>query len=513
MVEVRVHPETFRSGPVCALRSISKNFGNIRACRNLTLEVFPGEVIAIAGENGAGKSTLSKCLYGLYAPSAGHVEMDGERVSFASPSDGESAGIVMIPQELDLFPELSIVDNIWMGLDRPRTRFGGLDYPKMRREARAHLLKLGLDVDVGRPAKHFSAAHGKLIEIARALNARARVVIMDEPTASLTEREVENLLSVVRGLQAEGLAVIYVTHRLEEIFEVCDRVVVLRDGKLVSNQPTPEETHVSLVQKMVGRPVEELFSRHPHEIGEPILEVENLSADNAFSNISFSLRKGEILGISGLIGSGRSELAETLFGLRRRTAGRVRIEGREVDISSVKQAFEYGIGMVPEERRSMGLILPFSIKENITFSSLAKFLWGPFVNTSAEHAFAEHAASQVKVVGASLDDPVSALSGGNQQKVVVAKALARNPKIQILDEPTRGVDIGAKSEIYRIIDGLAKEGHAVLMISSELNEILAMCDRTLVMREGRLVQEFDRREFSAEKIGAASAGAGIPLHG
>ena len=513
MVKRRVNPTTAKPSPVCALRGISKNFGNIRACRDLTLEVFPGEVIAIAGENGAGKSTLSKCLYGLYAPSSGHVEVDGKRVSFTSPSDGESAGIVMIPQELDLFPEMSVVDNIWMGLGRPRTGFGGLDYPKMRMVACDHLQKLGLVIDVNRPAKHFSAAHGKLIEIARALNAKARIVIMDEPTASLTQREVENLLSVVRGLKADGLAVIYVTHRLEEIFEVSDRVVVLRDGRLVSDQPTSEETHVSLVRKMVGRPVEDLFSRHPHEIGEPILEVEGLSADNAFSDVSFSLRKGEILGISGLIGSGRSELAETLFGLRRRTAGRIRIDGRDADISSVRNAFEFGIGMVPEERRSMGLILPFSIKANITFSSLARFLWGPFVNTSAERAFAERSASQIKVVGASLDDPVSALSGGNQQKVVVAKALARNPKIQILDEPTRGVDIGAKSEIYRIIDGLAKDGHAILMISSELNEILAMCDRTLIMREGRMVQEFDRKEFSAEKIGAASAGAEMPLYG
>lgn len=273
MTEGGAHPPPARPSPVCAVRGVSKNFGNIRACRDLTLEVFPGEVIAVAGENGAGKSTLSKCLYGLYAPSSGHVEVDGEQVSFTSPSDGESAGIVMIPQELDLFPEMSIVDNIWMGLGRPRSRFGGLNYPKMRDVASDHLAKLGLNIDVRRPAKHFSAAHGKLIEIARALNAQARVVIMDEPTASLTQREVESLLSVVRGLQAEGLAVIYVTHRLEEIFEVSDRVVVLRDGLLVSDRPTSEETHVSLVRKMVGRPVEDLFSRHPHEIGEPILKA------------------------------------------------------------------------------------------------------------------------------------------------------------------------------------------------------------------------------------------------
>ena len=491
---------------VSALRNISKTFGGIKACQNITFEIYSGEVIAIVGENGAGKSTVSKCLYGLYSPDEGFVEIEGEKVQFKNPSEGEAAGIVMIAQELDLFPELSISDNIWIGQKRPRTRFGSLDYSAMEREAHRHLQTLGLETDVRLPAKHLSAANGKLIEIARALNVGARVVIMDEPTASFTEREVNKLLSVVKSLQNSGVAVIYITHRLEEVFKVSNRMIVLRDGKLISNGPTNEETQNSLVKKMVGRPVEELFSRHPNELGEVLLNVEGLSADGVFQDISFSLRKGEILGIAGLIGAGRSELAEALFGVRKTKSGTITLRGEKVRIQSAQDAFSQGIGLVPEERRAMGLILDFSIKENISFSSLEKFKKGPFIDQKAELEFAEKASKEVTIVGATLDAPVSSLSGGNQQKAVIAKTLARKPQILVLDEPTRGVDIGAKSEIYRIIDALAKGGHAVLMISSELNEIIAMCDRTLVMREGRLVRSFDRAEFSPEAIGAASAG-------
>ena len=498
--------------PVCALRSVTKRFGSILACQDIDLEIFAGEVVAVVGENGAGKSTVSKCLYGLYPPTSGHVEVDGARASFRDPSEGEKAGIVMIPQELDLFPELPVVENIWMGLERPRRRLRAFDRPEMEKRARSILSRLGLSVDVKAPAKLLSAANGKLVEIARALNANARVIIMDEPTASLTEREVANLLSVVRALRDDGVAIVYITHRLEEIFRVSDRTVVLRDGRQVSDRPTEEETESALVRKMVGRPIEQLFVRHPHEIGEAVLEVEGLSSGTAFQDVTFSLRKGEILGVSGLIGAGRSELAETLFGLRPRTGGSIRLNGRKTEISSVQEAFGNGIGMVPEERRTLGLILPFSIRNNITFSSLASFMKGWFIDTAAEDAFAEKASSQVLIVGAGLDDPVSALSGGNQQKAVVAKALARGPSILILDEPTRGVDIGAKSEIYRIIDGLAKRGHAVLMISSELNEILAMCDRTLVLREGRLAAVFDRKDFSPDLIGSAAAGVKEEAH-
>ena len=376
----------------------------------------------------------------------------------------------------------------------------------MEQKAQGHLSALGLDVDVRLPAKRLSAANGKLVEIARALNVGARVVIMDEPTASLTEREVTRLLSVVRSLQSSNVAVIYITHRLEEIFQVSNRIIVLRDGRLVSDGLTADETKNSLVKKMVGRPADDLFSRQPHEPGDVVLQVDHLSCDGTFEDVSFSLRKGEILGLAGLIGAGRSELAEALFGIRKTTGGTIRVAGKETPIQSVREAFSQGIGMVPEERRAMGLILDFSIKDNMSFSNLDRFRFGPFINQKAEQDFARKAASEVTIAGAALEAPVSALSGGNQQKAVIAKALARQPRILILDEPTRGVDIGAKSEIYRLIDDLARQGHAVLLISSELNEIIALCDRTLVMREGRLMKNFNRSEFSPEAIAAASAG-------
>ena len=495
-----------RGPQMISLHGVCKRFGGVQACQDISFKISPGDVIAIAGENGAGKSTVSKCLYGLYSPTEGHIEVDGIRVEFGTPADGEAAGIVMIPQELDLFPELSISNNVWIGQSRPRTRFGSFDYEAMEQKAREHLLALGLDVDVRLSAKHLSAANGKLLEIARALNVGARVVIMDEPTASLTEREVGRLLSVVRSLQASGVSVIYITHRLEEIFAISNRIVVLRDGQLIADASTAQETQNSLVKKMVGRPVEDLFSRHQHDLGEVVLQVASLSVEGAFEDVSFTLRKGEILGISGLIGAGRSELAEALFGIRSISAGTIKLEGKEVGMQSVSEAFSHGIGMVPEERRAMGLILEFSIKDNISFSSLDHFKIGPFINKKAENEFAQKAATEITIIGAALSAPVSALSGGNQQKAVIAKVLARKPKILILDEPTRGVDIGAKSEIYRIIDDLAKQGHAVLMISSELNEIIAMCDRTLVMREGRLVANFERANFTPELIGAACAG-------
>ena len=491
----------------CALRGVGKAFGPVQACRGIEIEIRAGEVLAIAGENGAGKSTTLKCLCGYHSPTEGHVELDGEPVAFKGPQDGERVGIVMIPQELDLFPELSVAENVFVGLPRPRTRLGTFDAGAMRRRARELLGQLGLEVDVSLPVRHLSAANGKLVEIARALNARARLIIMDEPTAALSEREVERLLEVVRLLRSSGVAVLYITHRLDEIFAVSDRIVVLRDGALVTTVRTADETENGLVHKMVGRPVEQLFSRTAVAIGAPVLRLEALSAGSRFQDVSFELSEGEILGLSGLVGAGRTEVAETLFGLRRPTSGRVLIDGREVRIRSVADAYAHGIGYLPEERRSLGLVLPFTIEQNVTFSSLERFVRGGLIDSSAEHDFAEQAVSRVRVVGATLDAPVAQLSGGNQQKVVIAKVLAREPRILILDEPTRGVDVGAKSEIYRIIEDLARAGHCILLISSELNEVLSMSDRVAVMREGRLLRIFDRDEATPETVGAAAAGA------
>ncbi|MBZ9801122.1 sugar ABC transporter ATP-binding protein [Mesorhizobium sp. ES1-6] len=492
--------------PAYALRGIGKSFGGVFACRDVDLEVNPGEVIAIAGENGAGKSTTVKCLYGLYAPDEGSVEVAGQRVRMGSPRDGEAHGISMIPQELDLFPELSIVENLFVGRDRPRTFWGGFDWAVMRRRAREILASLGVSFDVTLPVRALSAASSKLVEIARALNREARLIIMDEPTAALTEREAERLFSVVRGLTAKGVSIIYITHRLDEIFQISDRIVVLRDGGMVTCGPTRDFTVASLVQAMVGRALDQLYARRHHLIGADILSVEALCRTGSFRDISFTLRAGEILGISGLIGAGRSEVAQAIYGFDPADSGTIVIDGRPVKIRSVKAALAHGIAYLPEERRSQGLILPESIAGNISFAILDRLSTMGFVARRRERAFARESSRRFRIVGAGLEAPVEVLSGGNQQKVLLAKTLASDPRIIILDEPTRGVDIGAKAEIYSLIEGLAQAGKAVILISSEMNEVISLSDRILVMHEGSITGVFDRDGFSAEAIGAAAAG-------
>ncbi|QKC93766.1 sugar ABC transporter ATP-binding protein [Mesorhizobium sp. NZP2298] len=492
--------------PAYALRGMGKSFGGIFACRGVDIEVNPSEVIAIAGENGAGKSTTVKCLYGLYAPDEGFVEIAGQRVRMSSPREGEAHGISMIPQELDLFPELSIVENLFVGRDRPRTFWGGFDWAAMRRRASEILASLGVSFDVTLPVRALSAANGKLVEVARALNREARLIIMDEPTAALTEREADRLFSVVRGLTAKGVSVIYITHRLDEIFQISDRIVVLRDGGMVTSGPTRDFTVASLVQAMVGRSLDQLYARRYHVIGADILSVEGLSRTGSFRDISFTLRGGEILGISGLIGAGRSELARAIYGFDPADSGTILVDGKPVRIRSVKGALAQGIAYLPEERRSQGLILPMSIAGNISFAILGRLSRLGFVARRRERAFALESSRRFRIVGAELEAPVEVLSGGNQQKVLLAKTLASDPRIIILDEPARGVDIGAKAEIYALIEGLAQAGKGVVLISSEMNEVLSLSDRILVMHEGSITGAFDRDQFSAEAIGAAAAG-------
>jgi len=492
--------------PAFTLKGIAKSFGGAFACSGVDLEVHPGEVIAIAGENGAGKSTAMKCLCGLYAPDEGSIEIAGRPVSLSGPRDGEAHGISMIPQEIDLFPELSIVENLFVGRDRPRTPWGGFDWPAMRKRAREILASLGVSFDVRLPVKTLSAANGKLVEIARALNGDARLLIMDEPTAALTEREAERLFSVIRGLTARGASVIYITHRLDEIFQVSDRIVVLRDGRLITSGATSEFDVASLVRAMVGRALDQHHVRKGHPPGDVVLAVEGLSRRSSFRDVSFSLRAGEILGVSGLIGAGRSELARVIYGFDRADSGAIFLNGMAVRMTSVKDALEHGIAYLPEERRSQGLILPDSIAGNICFSILGRLAVLGFVARRREKAFAEESARRFRIVGAALTAPVEVLSGGNQQKVLLAKTLASEPRIIILDEPTRGVDIGAKAEIYAMIDRLAEAGKAIILISSEMNEVLSLSDRILVMHEGRVTGLLERDEFSSEAVGAAAAG-------
>ncbi len=493
--------------PVFRLRNATKRFGGVTAVEEVTFDLRSGEVHALMGENGAGKSTLMKIVHGLYPPDEGTLEVDGEVVEFSTPRDAEAAGIAMIPQELDLFPELTIAENLFVGRRRLRTRWGTLDQNAMRAEARQRLRSLGVELDVTAALKRLSAANQQIVAIARALVGEAKAVVMDEPTASLTEREVQQLFKIISELTSSGVGVVYISHRMDEIFKISDRVTVLRDGRHISTAPASELDAEELVRLMVGRPLNELFTRTPHDLKEIGLEVRGLSRSGEFEDVGFVLRRGEILGLAGLVGAGRSELAQTIFGIRVPEAGEIRIDGEEVTIRSPHAAMERGIFYVPEERRSQGLILPFSIKNNITLSILDRISRFGFVPRS-EQQTADRFAEGLSIRGASITDPVSRLSGGNQQKVVLAKSLAREPSILLLDEPTRGVDVGAKSEIYRLIDDLAKEGKAILFISSELEEVLSMSDRILVMREGSLTGEFKREEATQENVMTAATGGG-----
>ena len=490
---------------VFRLRNVTKHFGGVTAVEEVGFDLRPGEVHALVGENGAGKSTLMKMVHGLYRPDEGMLEVGGEVVEFSSPRDAETAGIAMIPQELDLFPELSVTENLFVGRPRPRTGWGGLDRNAMRAEAKRRLSSLGVDLDVTTTVKRLSAANQQIVAIARALVGEAQAVVMDEPTASLTERETQQLFGIISDLTSGGVGVVYISHRLEEVFAISDRITVLRDGHHITTAPTSELDAEELVRLMVGRPLHELFTRSASSPGEVTLEVRGLSRAGEFEDVDLVVCRGEIVGLSGLVGAGRSELAQSIFGIHSPEAGEIRIDGDGVRIRSPQAAMEQGIFYVPEERRSQGLILPFSIKNNITLSILDRISRFGFV-PRGERQMAERFARELSIRGAKVSDPVNRLSGGNQQKVVLAKSLAREPQILLLDEPTRGIDVGAKSEIYRLIDDLAKEGKAILLISSELEEVLSMSDRIVVMREGRVTGEFGRGEASQEQVMTAATG-------
>ncbi|HEV3477698.1 MAG TPA: sugar ABC transporter ATP-binding protein [Rubrobacteraceae bacterium] len=489
------------------LQNVTKHFGGVTAVEDVDFDLRPGEVHALVGENGAGKSTLMKIVDGLYAPDEGRLEVEGQPAEFSSPRDAEAAGIAMIPQELDLFPELSVAENLFVGRKRPRTRWGGLDRNTMRAEARRRLSSLGVDFDVTARVKRLSAANQQIVAIARALVGDARAVVMDEPTSSLTDREARQLFRIIEELTSGDVGVVYISHRLEEIFEIADRITVLRDGRHITTASASELDAEELVRLMVGRPLNELFTRHPHEPGEVALEVKGLSREGEFADVDLTLRRGEILGLAGLVGAGRTELAQAIFGIRPAESGEILVDGEAARIHSPQAAMNRGIFYVPEERRSQGLILPFSIKNNITLSILDRISRFGLVPRS-ERQTADRFAKELSIRGAAISEPVARLSGGNQQKVVVAKSLAREPSVLLLDEPTRGVDVGAKSEIYRLIDDLAREGKAILLISSELEEVLSMSDRILVMREGRIAGEFDREGATQERVMTAATGGG-----
>ncbi len=484
--------------PVIAVSDLSKSFGGVHALKGVHLELFAGEVHALLGENGAGKSTLIKTMTGVYQPDGGTLLLDGEPITFTGTRDAQAHGIAAIYQEPSLFPDLDIAENILVG--RQPTRGGRVDWKATYREAGALLARLGVKLDPRTKARSLSVAQQQMVEIARALSLDARVLIMDEPTSSLTLGEVEELFKIVRQLRAEGTAIVFISHRLEELFAIADRVTTLRDGTYVGTRAMANVTTEELIQMMVGRNLDELFPKQAVEAGEVILEVEGLGAQGFFSNVSFNLRKGEILGVSGLIGAGRTDVARALFGTLTPDKGSVRFNGRPVTIRNPDEAMALGIGYVPEDRKLHGLVLEMSIANNITLPilpSLARMGW---IDRKQEQARALADARKLEVKMSSPRQKAAELSGGNQQKVVLAKWLGTQPQVLILDEPTRGIDVGTKAAVHGLMSALAAQGMAILMISSELPEVLGMSDRILVMREGRITGEFSRAEATQEKL-------------
>ena len=488
---------------ILELQNISKSFSGVEVLHHVSLALRAGEVHALLGENGAGKSTLVKVITGVHQPDSGEIFLDGNQVHFRDTWETRQAGITAIYQELSLFPDLDVAENIFVGY-QPVTAGGRIDWRRLYKKAEDLLNSLGVHLDLKQKARSLSIAQQQMVEIARAFSLNARILIMDEPTSSLTLSEVADLFRLVRRLRDEGKAIIFISHRLEELFEIADQVTVLRDGTHVGTRPMKNVTRDDLIRMMVGRTIANLFPKQDVEIGDVILEVENLTRAGAFSDISFELRKGEILGMAGLVGAGRTNVARAIFGVEPATGGRLRLDGREVAITSPEQAIGLGLAYVPEDRQLHGLIPAMHLTSNISLPMLKEFARRGWMNYGQERRATYEAARQMEVRANNIWQKARELSGGNQQKVVLAKWLATMPRILILDEPTRGIDVGTKAAVHALMSKLAAEGMAILMISSELPEVLGMSDRILVMHEGRMTATFGRAEATQEKIIAAA---------
>jgi rhamnose transport system ATP-binding protein len=487
------------------LSGVRKSFGAVHALADGQLELHAGEVHALVGENGAGKSTLVKVLAGVHAPDEGLVTLDGQPLFFGGPADARAAGIAVIYQEPTLFPDLSVAENIFMGR-QPLRSLRRIDAAAMRQRASELFARLGVQMDPDRPARGLSIADQQLVEIAKALSFDARVLVMDEPTAALSGVEVERLFAVVRSLREAGAAVLFISHRFDEVFALCQRVTVMRDGRWVSTDPTGELTVGQVVRRMVGREISQLYPKRDTDAGDVVLEVRGLTRFGVFDGVSFDVRAGEIVALAGLVGAGRSEVVRAVFGVDRYDSGEVIVGGKRLPRGRPAAAMAAGVALVPEDRRQQGLVMELSIERNATLTRRWRLsrlgLLGP--RSEREDAFKWTRRLQVKA--GHLADPVSTLSGGNQQKVVLAKWLSTDPKVLIVDEPTRGIDVGTKAEVHRLMSQLAADGVAVLMVSSELPEVLGMADRVLVMHEGRLVEEIARDRADEETVMLAATG-------
>ncbi len=478
---------------------ISKFFPGVKALDNVSLRVRPGTVHALMGENGAGKSTLMKCLIGIYRPDKGSIRVKGEPVEFTDTMDALRSGISMIHQELNLVPHMTVAEIIWLG--REPMKYGFVDHGQLTRQTQALLDKLNIRLTADRLVGDLSIAAQQMVEIAKAVSWNADIVIMDEPTSALTEGEVAHLFTIIRDLRAQGKAIIYISHKMDEIFAITDEISVFRDGTWVGSKNTTEFTRQSLITQMVGRELTQLFPKFNNTIGEEVLTVRNLTRQGVFHDVSFSVRRGEILGVAGLVGAGRSEVMESLFGMERFDSGEVLIDGAPVTIDSPSVAIEKGMALLTEDRKKSGLFLVLSVLENMSIVKMPEYIGkSGFV----QHVkMAEDCMEQIRrlnIKTPTMDQIINNLSGGNQQKVLIARWLLAQPKILILDEPTRGIDVGAKAEIYHLISELANRGVAVIMVSSELPEILGMSDRVMVMHEGRITGILEKDEADQETI-------------
>jgi rhamnose transport system ATP-binding protein len=491
--------------PVLTLRRVHKSFGAVVALQDVQLTLHPGEVHALVGENGAGKSTLVKILAGVHGPDSGTMTNDGRPVAFAGPADALAAGIAVIYQEPTLFPDLSVAENIFIGR-QPQRGLRRIDPAEMRRRCRALFARLGVALDPDRPARGLSIADQQLVEIAKALSHDARVLVMDEPTAALSGLEVERLFAVARALRDGGTAVLFISHRFDEVFALCQRITVLRDGHWVSTDPTAELTIETLVRRMVGRDIASLFPKQDAQVRDIVLDVRGLTRPGVFDDVSFTLRGGEIVALAGLVGAGRSEVVRAIFGIDRYVTGEVYVGGERLARGRPGAAIAAGLALVPEDRRQQGLVVELSVQRNITLTRRWSLSRLGILGARTEASSARDWAGRLRVKADRLTNPVSTLSGGNQQKVVLAKWLSTSPRVLIVDEPTRGIDVGTKAEVHRLMSQLAVDGVAVLMVSSELPEVLGMADRVLVMHEGRLVADIARADADADAVMYAATG-------
>ncbi len=498
------HEQT-HAAPVLALDGITKTFPGVKALDGVTLELYPGQVTALIGENGAGKSTVVKTLTGIYQPDGGRILVDGQEVRFPTAQDASAAGVTAIHQETVLFDELSVAENIFLG-HAPKGRFGLIDRNAMRVKAQDILDGIGAEIDAAVRLKDLGIASRHLVAIARALSVEARVVIMDEPTAALSRKEIEELYELVEKLKAQGKAILFISHKFDEIFRIADRYTVFRDGQYIGAGEMADITEADLVKMMVGRSVDQIFPKRAAQIGEDVLIVAGYSHPTEFEDIHFTLRRGEILGFYGLVGAGRSEFMQSLIGVTRPSKGAIRLNDKVRIIRSPADAIAAGIVYVPEDRGKQGAILDMPIFQNITLPSLPRLSKNGFTQMAEEFALARQYTERLDLRAASLDTTVGSLSGGNQQKVVIAKWLATQPTVIILDEPTKGIDIGSKAAVHDFMSELASEGLSVIMVSSEIPEILGMSDRVIVMREGRMVAELEGDELTPETLVRHAAG-------